>query len=95
MKTVEQCPSDFPFGKSRDTCSLGKETATQCKSPLKYYENLTNDVLQTISQGTFFIYKTTSKYYGTKFRKGIKLGGDFMVPVGLLCETIEGAARQY
>lgn len=54
------------------------------------YETTVKEYVGQLKIGEEFTYKTEGKFY----RKGIKVGEGYMVPVGLYCETRESAQKQ-
>ena len=59
-----------------------------------HFQKLSEISLYTLKTGDYFTYKT--EINGKRFyKKGLKVGPGYMVPVGLLCDTIETAQKTY
>ena len=57
--------------------------------PIPHFEILDEKALEIVEIGGYFTYTR-----GKMFRKGIRISHAMMVPVGLQCETLEGARNQ-
>ena len=59
---------------------------------MKHLGYLTQEKLDDIKVGEFFTYINARQ---NLFAKGLKVSPQYMIPIGLLSETIEGAEKTY
>lgn len=63
---------------------------------MKHFENLTKKEVQTLKAGEEFTYKCVNFQGKVFYKKGIKISKsqNWIVPIGLVCESIESAKKQ-
>ena len=58
---------------------------------MQHVDELTEQFIKCLATGEEFTYKTE----GGLYRKGQKIMSGIMIPVGLLCSTVEHAQKQH
>ena len=60
---------------------------------MKHLKNLNEDTLKELKVGEYFTYRYRGfTHHG--YKKGVKVTAHYMIPVGLMCESIEAAQKQ-
>lgn len=61
---------------------------------MKYIKELTQNKIYELDVGEYFVY---DKHIGNKlyYQKGLKISHKFMIPIGLTCESLENALKEY
>lgn len=61
---------------------------------LKHFENMKQKDLANLETGEYFTYRIDTPLK-TIYKKGLKINPCYMIPIGLICNTIEQAQKQY